>query len=124
MPTRSLRSTAQRTGLLIIALAGIAFGESGCSKHETAVEAGSRTQTLHVGNSAEPPDLDPHTNNSTVVDFICGALFEGLVRLENDGVTIRPGVAERWEISPDGLTYTFHLRADAKWSNNDPVTAD
>lgn len=52
-------------------------------------------------------------------------LFEGLVR--NDIWThdfdIRPAVAERWEVSPDGTVYTFHLRRDAKWSNGAPVTA-
>ena len=51
------------------------------------------------------------------------ALFEGLTNIANDGVTILPGMAERWEISPDGLTYTFHLRNNAKWSNGDPLRA-
>lgn len=97
---------------------------TGCTKRETAVEADIRTQTLHVGNSAEPPDLDPNTNNSLVVGFILKALFEGLVRLANDGTTILPGVAERWEISPDSRTYTFHLRDNAQWSNGEPVTAN
>src|SRR5689334_21792221 len=52
-------------------------------------------------------------------------LFEGLVRnnvLTWDYADV-PGVAERWDISPDGKRYTFHLRADAKWSNGEPVTA-
>lgn len=97
---------------------------AGCARHETSVANGARTQTLHVGNDAEPPDLDPHTNNSTAVGLIGTALFEGLVRLAADGTTVRPGVAERWEISPDGLTYTFYLRANAQWSSGDPVTAD
>jgi oligopeptide transport system substrate-binding protein len=56
---------------------------------------------------------------------VATVLFEGLVR--NDVFTweyaIRPAVAERWEISPDGRTYTFHLRGDAKWSNGDRVRA-
>ncbi|MCF3649588.1 peptide ABC transporter substrate-binding protein [Synoicihabitans lomoniglobus] len=108
------------SGLALLVVVLIAVG---CGKRETAVEAGIRTQTLHIGNRAEPPDLDPQTNNSLVVSFIHEALFEGLVRLANDGATIRPGVAERWEISPDGLRYTFHLRADAAWSNGDLITA-
>lgn len=94
-----------------------------CSKRETMVESANRTQTFLFGNYAEPSDLDPHTSNSTVTSYILMALYEGLVRLENDGTTIRPGVAERWEISPDGLTYTFHLREGATWSNGEPVTA-
>jgi len=52
-------------------------------------------------------------------------LYEGLVR--NDIFTwdyaIRPGVAERWEVSADSRVYTFHLRQDAEWSNGTPVTA-
>ncbi|MEO1007431.1 MAG: peptide ABC transporter substrate-binding protein [Planctomycetota bacterium] len=52
-------------------------------------------------------------------------VFEGLV--ENDvftqGYDVVPAVAERWDISGDGLTYTFHLRDNAKWTNGSPVTA-
>jgi oligopeptide transport system substrate-binding protein len=96
---------------------------AGCARHETAVESGNRDQILHFGNRDEPADLDPHTNNSGTTSTILSALFEGLVSHAQDGETILPGVAERWEISPDGLTYTFHLRANARWSNGDPVTA-
>lgn len=106
---------------LVVALG---CGFAGCAPRETAVDAGIRTRTLLIGNSAEPPDLDPQTNNSAAVSWICSALYEGLVRLDNDGVTLHPGVAHAWEISPDGLHYTFHLRADAVWSNGEPVTAD
>ena len=96
---------------------------AGCTKRETAVDAGVRTQTLHVGNYIEPPDLDPHTNNALGVGWIGAALSEGLVGLANDGATVTPGVAERWEISDDGRRYTFHLRANALWSNGERVTA-
>lgn len=53
-----------------------------------------------------------------------GAIYETLVTLRPSDCAIQPGVAERWEVSTDGLTYTFHLRADAKWSNGEPVTSD
>jgi oligopeptide transport system substrate-binding protein len=49
-------------------------------------------------------------------------LFEGLVRFDENFNAV-PGVAERWEVSEDGLIYTFYLRQDAKWSNGDAVTA-
>lgn len=107
-----------------VALGFFAVLALGCSKRETAVESGVRTQTLHVGNGSEPPDLDPHTNNAQIVSFINTALFEGLLRLSPDGKSVLPGVAERWEISADALTYTLHLRANALWSNGDPVTSD
>ena len=50
-------------------------------------------------------------------------LFEGLVNFAPDGRTILPGAAERWDVSPDGRTYTFHLRPGLKWSNGDPLTS-
>jgi len=95
-----------------------------CSRHETAVASGNRDKILHFGNNSEPRDLDPQTNIGEPDGFIIEALFEGLVYLQNDGHTIVPGGAERWEISPDGKTYTFHLRADAKWTNGEAVTAE
>jgi oligopeptide transport system substrate-binding protein len=63
---------------------------------------------------------------SWLQDFrVARSLFEGLVRHDIFSWDYRPipGVAERWEISPDGRTYTFHLRSDARWSNGDTVTA-
>jgi oligopeptide transport system substrate-binding protein len=56
---------------------------------------------------------------SNIVDF----LFEGLVDVDPSDLHPVPGVAESWDISPDGLTYTFHLRPDARWSDGRPVTA-
>lgn len=49
-------------------------------------------------------------------------LYEGLVRINDAGMPV-PGVAEAWDVSTDGLTYTFHLRDTAKWSDGSPVTA-
>ena len=79
-------------------------------------------QILHRGNGAEPESLDPHITTGVPEANLQRDLFEGLVAEAADG-KIGPGTAERWDISPDGLVYTFHLRADAKWSNGDPVTA-
>jgi oligopeptide transport system substrate-binding protein len=96
---------------------------AGCAKRETATEAGVRTKTLLVGNNAEPTDLDPHVITSATDGNLMAALFEGLTVADEKSGQPLPAVAERWEISPDGLVYTFHLRASAKWSNGDPVTS-
>lgn len=74
------------------------------------------------GNTTEPATLDPHTSTGTWEDRIQSDMFMGLTQSAADGSTI-PGVAERWEISPDGLVWTFHLRESA-WSDGVPVTAD
>jgi oligopeptide transport system substrate-binding protein len=78
---------------------------------------------LRLSQRNEPGDLDPAT--ATIPDefFVIRALSEGLVSPAPDGGAPRPAAAERWAISPDGLTYTFHLRPDARWSNGEPVTA-
>jgi oligopeptide transport system substrate-binding protein len=95
-----------------------------CAPRETAVERGNREQVLHRGTGPEISSLDPHLATGTAEYNILSALLEGLVA--EDPKTLEPipdGVAERWEISADGLTYTFTLRAAARWSNGRPVTA-
>ena len=96
---------------------------SGCSSRETAVAAGNRTQTLHVNNSAEPRDLDPHTTTIPADINVIRAIMEGLCEVDPITCLPIPGVATTWSVSADGLTWTFHLRPNARWSNNDPVTA-
>ncbi len=94
-----------------------------CSRHETGVEAGHRLGILQVGNRYEPRDLDPHIITAYADMNIVTALMEGLTSTDPRDGTPVPGVAEKWECSADGLTWTFHLRANARWSNGDPVTA-
>ncbi|MEO7297686.1 MAG: peptide ABC transporter substrate-binding protein [Verrucomicrobiota bacterium] len=94
-----------------------------CGHRQTRVEVGNREQVLHVGNGGEPADLDPHTSIGQIEADIMLALFEGLVNGDPKTNEPKPGVAERWEISDDGLLYTFHLRKAARWSNGDAVTA-
>lgn len=76
---------------------------------------------LHRGNGSEPETMDPQKSTGVTEANIQFEVFEGLTTYTPDG-QITPGVAEKWEISDDGKTYTFHLR-DSKWSNGDPVTA-
>ncbi len=115
----------RRLNLCILGLsAALAIGATGCVRRETPAEAGRRTQTLLVGNGAEPQDLDPQTCVAYTDYNILIALFEGLTCIDERTSQPVPGTAERWDVSADGLSYTFHLRADARWSNGDPVTAD
>lgn len=71
----------------------------------------------------EPRTLDPGLITDTYGSFFAQNLFEGLLVWDAAGQTTKPGAAERYELSPDGTTWTFHLRRDAIWSNGDPVTA-
>lgn len=72
--------------------------------------------------SAEPETLDPALATDQVSMRISASLFEGLCRVNEHGRP-EPGMAETWEISPDRLTYTFHLRQGITWSDGQPVTA-
>jgi len=78
--------------------------------------------TFHRGNGGEPATLDPHRNEETSGSAILRDLFEGLVSEDVD-LNIIPGVAASWQISDDGLQYTFNLAPEARWSNGDAVTA-
>ncbi len=73
-------------------------------------------------NGAEPESIDPALITGQPDGRITYALLEGLTAFDAKGLP-QPGVAERWELSPDGRVYTFHLRRDAKWSNGETVTA-
>ena len=86
-----------------------------------ASSAAQAEMVLNRGNGAEPETLDPAKSTGVTESNIQYELLEGLTTYAEDGQVI-PGVAEKWEASDDGKTYTFHLR-DSKWSNGDPVTA-
>lgn len=74
-------------------------------------------------NGTEVKSLDPAIVTGQPENRMINALFEGLTRWNPETLDPEPGVAERWDVSDDLLTYTFHLRQDAKWSDGSPVTA-
>jgi oligopeptide transport system substrate-binding protein len=96
---------------------------AGCARHETLVESGNRDQVLHFGNKDEPSDMDPQISTAGSTNKLLSSLFMGLVVFSGDGKEVVPGVADRWTVSPNGLTYTFHIRDGAKWSNGAPFTS-
>ncbi|HEX2853916.1 MAG TPA: peptide ABC transporter substrate-binding protein [Opitutaceae bacterium] len=108
----------------LLCLLSAVFLWAGCGKRETPAAEGVRTKTLLLGNGAEPADLDPHVVTAYTDQNILIALFEGLTAFDEKTSQPVPAAAERWENSPDGLTWTFHLRAGLKWSNGEPLTAD
>jgi oligopeptide transport system substrate-binding protein len=117
MPLFRLRSLCVAVGALL------AFGLAGCGRRETRVASGDRSQTLHYGNLGEPTDLDPALVVDNNTGFVVESLMEGLAQYDARTGLPDPAGAERWEVSADNLTWTFHLRPEARWSNGDPVTA-
>ena len=78
---------------------------------------------LTIINGGEPETLDPAIVTGVSEMRITKALFEGLVKLDPVNARPIPGLAERWEKSTDGRTYTFFLRTNAAWSTGEPITA-
>jgi len=97
-------------GLLAAALLG------GISSAATA------EMVFNKGNGAEPSTLDPHKMEGVPEANIAADLFEGLMTYDAKGEPTY-GAAESYKVSDDGLTYTFKIRADEKWSDGTPVTA-
>jgi peptide/nickel transport system substrate-binding protein len=78
---------------------------------------------ITVGIPLEPPNLDPSATSAEATENIVYAnVFEGLTRIEEDG-SVAPALARDWTISPDGLSYRFHLRAGVHFHDGTPLTA-
>ncbi len=108
------------SSLLAVSLALLAMS---CGRRESPADAAIAARTLLLTNPAEPSSLDPHLVNAATEYDLVVAFFEGLCVTDERTARPEPAVAERWETSADGLVWTFHLRADARWSDGSPVTA-
>jgi oligopeptide transport system substrate-binding protein len=109
----------------VLWLAGLALlAAPGCARREGDAAAGVASQTLLLGNGAEPQDLDPQVVTAYTDQNILLALFEGLTAIDEQSSAAVPGAALSWEPSGDGLGWTFHLRAGLRWSNGEPLAAD
>jgi oligopeptide transport system substrate-binding protein len=89
---------------------------TGCTRSESSAD-------LVIINGAEPESLDPALLTGQADGRVALALFEGLTRYNPTNAAPTPGLAERWEIAPDGKIYTFYLRTNALWSTGGPITA-
>lgn len=103
-----------------VALLILAAGLSACSHSNSA--ANSSTATLVRGGGPDPDSLDPQRARSLQSHAILRDLCEGLTTVGKNAA-VAPGVATSWTVSPDGKTYTFKLRPNARWSNGDRIVA-
>lgn len=110
-------------GLLVLAvtlLCGCSDSSNPSAHQGPLVENG--LTMLRKANGTEPQTLDPHRAEDVSSANILRDLYEGLALTGPDGGP-KPGAAESWTMSDDGLRYVFHLRPTARWSNGDPVVA-
>lgn len=89
----------------------------GCFRREPPAD-------LTIINGNEPESLDPHIVTGVSELRLVKSLFDGLTKLEPTNAAPVAALAQSWDISPDGRTYTFHLRSNAVWSTGEAITTD
>ncbi|NSB12208.1 peptide ABC transporter substrate-binding protein [Clostridium beijerinckii] len=94
----------------------------GCGSNKGGDKAAASKQEITYNLGADPRTLDPALCTDTTGTTVLANAFSGLAELDENEKAI-PGQAEKWDVSDDKLTYTFHLKKDLKWSNGDPVKA-
>lgn len=109
--------TARSVPVLALPMA-VELGEDGLPLREFLADE----QRIRRGNAEEPQTLDPHLAEGVPAANVLRDLFEGLTTTAPNGQIV-PGTARHWDISRDGLTYTFFLDPESRWSNGEPVTA-
>jgi oligopeptide transport system substrate-binding protein len=114
---RRLNDGALRMMMGCFLAASFCLLATGCVRREPPAD-------VTIINNAEPESLDPAIISGIPEFRIAIGLFEGLTRLDPETARPIPGLAQSWEISPDGCIYTFHLRTNLVWSTGGPITAD
>ena len=106
---------------LAMSLLVLACGGSNKGGTDTGAKKDGKTFTLNLGG--EPASIDPQISTDIQGGSVNDLISEGLLKTDKDGKVVA-GLAEKWESTPDGLVWTFHLRDGIKWSNGDPITAN
>ena len=127
-----------KASLAILMTSAMVVGMAGCgsskdtstadaqtaSGTETASSTGGEASSSDMNIMLETPveSLDPQQATDGTSFEVIADYTDGLMQMDADGQAV-PAIAESYDLSEDGLTYTFHLRSDAKWSNGTNVTA-
>lgn len=113
--------------LAVLLTLSVGLELSSCSKtHNDTATVSNAVQskdTINVDNGDDAPTVDPVMTQDVTSARVLYDLFAGLVDFNQKNETI-PGLAEKWDISPDGKVYTFHLRDGLKFSDGTPITAE
>src|SRR5580700_1620728 len=119
---RATRSRILSAGVVALAIAAAGCGGSAATGGGGSAAASTRS-TLVIANAVKVDTLDPEANSVNESIWLDQNLYSRLLQPNSTGTGLLPDLAQTWTITPDGLTYTFHLRTDAKFSNGSPVTA-
>src|ERR1700746_2137248 len=114
---RSIRAFALVSAAVFAAVA--CGGQSGTTGGQMA---SADKQILRVNDGTEPNSYDPGQETYTYEAAVGRNVFEPLLTPKSALSHVQPAAAQSYDVSSDGLTYTFHLRTNAKWSDGQPVT--
>ena len=111
--------------LVLVSVVAMACGQTQApTGGGTSAPAAAKKTTLRLPEGAKITNtMDPGVSSGGNGLEQIQNMFEGLVYVDQVSGEIKPGQAEKWAISPDGITYTFNLRAGLKWSDGQPLTA-
>jgi len=107
---------------LVAALVVVAF--TGCGSNAGSGAAPKPNDTLIYAQGAEPRGLDPALVDDGESAKVMSNIFEGLLKYNKDSTKVEPSLAKSWELSPDGLSYTFHLQQGVKFQDGTDFNAD
>lgn len=125
--------------LMFVMVVGLAL--SGCNKYNQESSTPPKNEGKETGGTKEAakpkdadvfnfatnqdiPHLDPHGTSANTSFRVTYMLYDRLVTYDGTDTEVKPQLAEKWDISEDGKTYTFHLRKDAKFHDGSPVTSE
>ena len=116
--------------LMIGSMAAVlAFGFIGCAEKKEEAKAPEQAEpaaekTLVFGRGGDSVGLDPAYETDGNSFMVCDNIYEALVAYADESTALEPGLAESWDISSDGLTYTFNLRKGVKFHDGTPFNAN
>jgi len=118
-------STSLSLGLVAIAVAaaGCSSSSSGSGGSSGGSTSAAGSNTLVIANAVRVDTLDPEANSVNESIWMDQNLYSRLLQPNATGTALLPDLASSWTVAPNGLTYTFHLRTDAKFCNGQAVTA-
>ncbi|KGK85085.1 ABC transporter substrate-binding protein [Desulfosporosinus sp. HMP52] len=117
---KKIMALALSATLILVSLTGCG-GSKASSEGSTAPKA---SDTLIYAQGAEPRGLDPALVDDGESAKVMSNIYEGLLKYNQDSTKVEPSLAKSWEISPDGLTYTFHLQEGVKFHDGTDFNAE
>ena len=126
LPTRTRILSAGLTALaigVVAACSGPATPAGTGTSTGAATSSGSGVDTLVIANAVKVDTLDPEANSVNESIWLDQNLYSRLLQPNATGTALLPDLATSWDISSNGLSYTFHLRPDAQFADGSPVTA-